>query len=505
MKKIFLIFLFFQVPYLFHGQENKRDNIWMMGSSPATFPKAGIDFNSGSADTFSIFRSTVFFLTNASICDTNGQLLFYTNGNFVVNHTHNLMPDSVGFNPGDENTNTYPYGSGLNQGAMILPWPNRFDKYIILHLSANNFAIGLNSYTRPLSLRYSVIDMTLDSAYGNFTNQKNIILVQDTLVSGRIMACRHANGRDWWIISHELWSNMFYEFLLTPDTVHLFQTQHIGSTITHRMDLLGAGVFSRDGERFAYLNSDTTLNIFDFDRCTGNLSNPVYVYFLDTLNLGTTNCAFSASGRYLYVCNNFHIFQLDMQATDIAASKTIVATYDGFTQAQQFRTIFALMKLAPDNKIYVSTYEGTEFLHVINSPDSAGINCNVTQHSFTLPDYNNFSMPNVPNYALGALTGSVCDSLNSGIPYVQEINSLFIIYPNPSSGKINIRFNENISYSKSEFQIFNLLGEEVYSRVINRKEDLMDIDIHSLSDGIYSCHLILNNVEEVSGKLSVIH
>src|SRR5205085_3612754 len=134
-------------------------------------------------------------------------------------------------------------------------------------------------------------------------------------------------------------------------------------------------------------------------------------------------------------CNNFHIFQLDMQATDIAASKTIVAEYDNFHTVQGLRTIFDLMKLAPDNKIYISTYEGSDVFHVINAPDSAGVDCRVTQHSFQLPDYNAFSMPNVPNYALGALNGSVCDSLNISINEIEKDN-LFVLYPNPSNGKI---------------------------------------------------------------------
>lgn len=361
MKRFFLSLSFFILSLLLNGQESKRDNIWMLGGpSPPAFPKAGIDFNFGTTDTFSIFRSTAFFLTNASICDTNGQLLIYTNGNFVVNRQHQLLPNSIGFNPGDENTITYPYGSGLIQGALILPWPDKPNVYVVIHMSADNFTIGSNSYRRPLSLRYSIVDMTLDSGNGNFTNLKNEILIEDTLILGRISACRHANGRDWWILSHELWSDQFYSLLLTSDTIQLFQTQRIGSTITHQMDVFGSGVFSSIGDRFAFLNADTTLNIFYFDRCTGELNNPVFVYFPDTLNLGTINCAFSNSGRYLYVCNNIHIFQLDMQASDISASKTIVATYDRFTQAQQFRTTFDLMKLALDNKIYVSTYEGTE-------------------------------------------------------------------------------------------------------------------------------------------------
>jgi hypothetical protein len=505
MNRIFIIYFIFLFPFFLFPQETKRENIWMLGAAAAPgYPQFGIDFNSGFADTFSLQRPMAFFLTNASICDTNGQLLFYTNGNYVSNRKHEMFPGTSGFNPGTENDNTYPFGSGIYQGALILPYPERYNEFIIIHMSADTFTIGNNAFTRPLSIRYSVIDIMQDSGYGDFTGIKNEVLLQDTLIAGRLTACRHANGRDWWIIAHELWSNRFYEFLLTPDTIQLIQTQNIGSVITQRMDALGTGIFSQNGEYFAFINIDTTLNIFNFDRCTGQLSNPVFTYFLDTLNLATISCAFSSSGRYLHVCNNFHIFQLDLQAADIPASKTIVATYDNYVTAQGFRTIFFVMKLAPDNKIYISTNEGSNIFHVINSPDSAGINCNVTQHSFILPEYNAFSMPNAPNFALSQLTGSICDSLNLGTTEINK-NSSFSMYPNPSLGKINIRIDQDIDFKNGELQIFNSKGEKIFSSIIKDYPEIIDIDISRLPSGIYTGLLILGMEYYVIGKLLVIY
>ena len=494
------------LPFALYSQDSKRNNIWQLGAAAAPgYPQFGIDFNSGNADTFSVLRPMAFFFTNASICDTNGQLLFYTNGNYVSNRFHQMMPGTAGFNPGDENTNTYPYGQGIYQGAIILPKPEDPDKYIILHMSADDFILANVSYTRPLSLRYSEIDISLDSGKGDFTNSKNVILIQDTLVFGRISACKHANGRDWWIITHELWSNRFYEFLLTPDTIQLFQTQNIGSTITSRMDVLGAGVFSKDGSKFAYLNCDTTLNIFNFDRCTGILTNPIYDYFADTLNLATISCAFSPSGQYLYICNNFHIFQLDMYASDIPGSKVIVAEYDNYVTTLGFRTTFSELTLAPDNKIYLSTFQGSNVFHVINSPDSAGLGCNVTQHNFILPDNNALCMPNMPNYGLKELIGSVCDSL-VGIEDIMVEKHDFIIYPIPSSTKVNIKLSSDIELNYlAQLIIYNSIGSIVSHKKINNVSELSEIDIQHFSNGIYNLKLVLNNREILTGKLSVIH
>ncbi len=473
----------------------------MLGAAAAPgYPQFGVDFNSGNADTFSLLRPMAFFLTNASICDTNGQILFYTNGNYVSNRFHQMMPGTAGFNPGDENNDTYPYGSGSMQGALILPWPDKPDMYAIFHLNADWFFINNWNYERPLNFYYSEINMLLDSGKGDFTSNKNVLLINDTLVSGRITACKHANGRDWWILAHELWSERFYEFLLTPDSVFLYQSIDIGSVITHRMDVIGAGIFTQDGGKLAYLNGDTTLNIFDFDRCTGEIKNPVYVYFPDTLNLGTINCAFSASGHYLYVCNNFHIFQLDMFASNIPASKTIVSTYDNFHTSQGFRTINDMMKLAPDNKIYVSTWEGSNVFHEIHAPDSAGLDCRVTQHSFILPEFNAFSMPNTPNYALGPLTGSVCDSLHIGIDPVNDKNALLTIFPNPSTGIINIKVEDSFLAAENKLIVYNTLGKIVCTKQLQSKQDFSNINLSDLSNGVYTITLTINN-QKVNSRI----
>jgi PKD repeat protein len=67
--------------------------------------------------------------------------------------------------------------------------------------------------------------------------------------------------------------------------------------------------------------------------------------------------------------------------------------------------------LAPDGKIYINSNNRCSYLHVINEPDSLGLACEVCQHCVDLPSVNAFSMPNFPNYRLGHLEGSPCDTL----------------------------------------------------------------------------------------------
>jgi hypothetical protein len=505
MVRKFFVVLILMSSLNAYSQDSKRDNIWMLGGAlpPGGHPEFGIDFSNGTADTFSVVRPMGFFATNASICDTNGQLLFYTNGNYVANRFHQMMPGTAGFNPGDENNATYPYGSGAHQGALILPWPDSYNKYALIHLSGDNFVIGSNAFERPLSIRFSVINMDLDSGRGDFET-KNQILISDTLVIGRISACRHANGRDWWILCHELWSNSFYEFLLTPDTLEFYSTQDIGFSISHRMDALGTGVFSPDGAFFAYQNWDTTLNIFSFDRCTGLLSNPVYLYLSDTLNTSGISCAFSPNSRYLYISNPYHIFQLDMFASNIDSSKIIIATYDGY-DVMGFRTTFANLRLAPDNKIYITTYDGTNVLHVINNPDNAGLACNLTQHSFVLPYYNVFALPNAPDFNLGSEPGCVCDSLTSGIENI-GINNTLLLYPVPVSNSFSIELPVNGKQIRFvDVSVYNILGELMLTKHVNAESMVRDISISNFRNGIYFCKVVVNNETTYSSKFEVSH
>ena len=183
------------------------------------FPKFGLDFNSGTVDTFSLFRDMNFFLTNASICDTNGHLLFYTNGNYVANRNHDFMFNTTGFNPGDFTNENYPFGLGSEQGALIIPKPGNSDLYYIFHESADWIIHNSQSWELPLNLSYSLVDMTLDSGRGGITNSKNVHIINDTLPIGRVTACKHGNGRDWWLIVHPYCTDFYYKLLVTPAKV----------------------------------------------------------------------------------------------------------------------------------------------------------------------------------------------------------------------------------------------------------------------------------------------
>ncbi|MBK7390309.1 MAG: hypothetical protein IPI23_14915 [Bacteroidetes bacterium] len=314
----------------------QRDYNWQLGHflNPV-LPKGGIDFSNGNPDTFSVFRTMPFWNSNSIICDTSGNLLFYTNGIYVANSNHDTLLNSNNFNPGSASTNNWFTGLNVSQSTLILPYPNSDSLYIIIHQSGEYFVINNFNDQQPLNLRYSMVDISLDNGMGGIVpNEKGIILITDTLVTGKMAACRHGNGRDWWVLTHKYDSDIFYRLLITPDTIVVDSIQ-IGSHVL--WDFGGQAIFSPDGSKYALVTQNLLVDIFDFDRCTGSLSNHVTTLIPDTVN-GNYGASISSNNRFLYVSSLYKIWQFDLFSANIPNSIIQVAQWD--TVSSPFPTKF---------------------------------------------------------------------------------------------------------------------------------------------------------------------
>ena len=400
-------------------------NRWVMGYS-CCYPSFGgldIDFSSGTPVIDTVRRFMNFLETNGTISDGSGRTLFTSNGIYVANALNDTMLNGLGLNPGPYTTSMATHGLALPQGNLVIPFPQDSTKYYLFHETSDD----PNFTWATLYLYYSVIDMSLDGSLGGVV-QKNTILLNDSLVAGRITACKHANGRDWWLLVHQYHSGLVYKYLISPLGISGPTTQDL---FTYRDIWFGQAVFSPQGTKFAYYEPYGDLDIFDFDRCTGDFSNFVHIDINDSAFAG--GAAFSPSGRFLYLSSVNYIYQFDLLSPNIDSSKTVVGVYDGYREQGLYQN-FYLSALAPDGKIYTNCGDGSKYLHVINSPDSAGLACNFVQRGFPLPRWNAFTIPNFPNYFLSAQGGTVCDSLLSAVATVQQPREVCHFSPNPSSG-----------------------------------------------------------------------
>ncbi|MCX6275317.1 MAG: T9SS type A sorting domain-containing protein [Bacteroidetes bacterium] len=342
MKTIFTWLFIFCT--LIAGASNET-NIWYFGNG------CGLDFNSGSP--VSINGGMVYTYEGcSSICDSNGDLLFYSDGLTVWNKNHQVMSNGTGL--------TGDYSS--TQSAMIVQQPGNTNIYYV--------------FTTFTTLNYSVVDMTLNGGLGDVTPAKNVFMMTG---AEKLCAVKHSNGNDVWIIMHESGTDGFNAFLLTSAGIAVVPVH--SNTGLADGGIVGQMKVSPTGTKIAIglFNAVETVSLCDFDPATGIASNG---FAIPTLNVTQSyGVEFSPDGSKLYNTGEnswFNITQYDMNAgtpAAIIASATIIGTTGGVLPAG--------MQLGPDLKIYVTLYQ-SGFLAVINDPNVLGTGCNFVDNAVSL-------------------------------------------------------------------------------------------------------------------------
>jgi PKD repeat protein len=381
------------------------DNTWLNGydsfSNDTLFGGTTMTFDTYPPKIIRNPREMDFYITNSGFSDTNGKGNLYFNGYFIQNEINDTIMNGDSINP-----DYSLYQDVLYQGGLFLPQPANDSIVYLFHEEATSTPLTVNSATVFLA-QYTIINIAANNGLGKVI-LKNIPLLQDTLCFGKLTATKHANGRDWWIIIPTYNQNIYYKYLLTPHGIDTFPTQTIGNP-TYSSS--GQATFSPNGSKYVKLNSPgyeygSWMDIFDFDRCTGELSN--YQGFYKNIG-GTAGVSISPNSRYLYFSRGITVHQYDLWASNVESSELLVAEYDGFLDP--LPTTFWMQQLALDGKIYVGSSSSVQSYHVIKNPDKKGLDCNFTQHSFRLPTIAGKSIPTFPYYRLGPLDGSSCDTL----------------------------------------------------------------------------------------------
>jgi len=407
-----VLFITFLLLYLrIELSAQQFDSPWLIGymGGSNSFGVSRVSFGSGN---FKIQKDTIFemsfFDNNAVISDGNEKVVAAFNGYRIHDRSGKVMlnGDSVWYE-----TLPYLYGysdDDLPQGGMFLPWPGHPDSLLLFYTSQGNILWPVSVELASLNLFYALIQPSANNGLGAVV-ERRVSVIDDTIQYGRLTATRHANGRDWWILVNERNSNTFYRVLLNPSGIHRLDSQPIGLPV---IDGLGQAVFSPDGQKYMIKNSisgtiGNYLDVYDFNRCTGYLDNHRQIHYSGSAVGGV---AVSSNSRYLYVSFRTTLYQYDLTVDDLETSKVLIGEY--IPASTGLPQTFYTMQLAPDNKIYMCATNGVQILHVIHSPDEAGLNCNFQQAGIQLPTYNAASVTYSPNFRLGPIDGSTCDSLN---------------------------------------------------------------------------------------------
>jgi gliding motility-associated-like protein len=327
-------------------------NIWYFGQN------AGLDFNNGSP--IALTNGQLNTLEGcATIADTSGQLLFYTDGITIWDKNHAIMPNGTGLNGHPSSTHA----------ATIVPLPGSANLFYVFTLDA---FVGANGFC------YSIVDMSLNGGNGAVTT-KNVTIY--TPSNEKLAIVKHANEVDYWVVTHEWSNNNFVAHLLTATGLSSIPViSSVGAVITGSTDrVLGQMKISPDGSKLAIANNIINAELFDFDNTTGIVSNSQIIYNQDFCY----GVEFSSDSKKLYVANNstsvenFYIFQFDLNAVNIASS--IFTIDSGYSINNKPWG----MQLGPDSKIYV-TRSNMSSLSVINAPNELGTACDFQSNAVNL-------------------------------------------------------------------------------------------------------------------------
>ena len=507
--KYFLVFFLFLPNFLF---AQKHDYVWVCGhqsfSSNLKFGGTNISFQEDTIHQYRMDRpmnlATGF---NVSMSDSNGNLLFYSNGCYISNFEDEMIENGDSINAGYVygvkcGEKSWGYTSGFQSG-IALPVPDTQGVYIVFHKRIIYLSVA--PYVLTDQLLYSVVDMNQNGGKGKVT-AKNVVAVADSAMGyGNMTAVRHANGRDWWVITSGFKNNNYYLLRVTKKGVAEVTQQQIGEPTPESAEGGEQSFFTPNGSTYIRFNVKNKLRIFDFDRATGILSHyrKINVDFGD-LQIVDGGCGISPSGRFLYISARKRVFQMDMQAADISASQQFIAEWDGYGDpiACDFGRIYS----GPDCKLYISTGNDSRVLHVVHHPDEPDLACDLEQHGLHTLTYLGGTFPNFPNYRLHALGEpfSPCKGYTVGQeePVLSPL-PVVSVFPNPASEYVKIIPNRPLP-ARSRWVLRDAYGREVRSEGVGDFASCVEADVRSLVGGVYFWSIVSGDRQGVAGGKLVV-
>lgn len=418
------------------------------------------------------FESTV-----GAWSDSSGQLLMFTNGCYIANALGDTMPNGAGLNPGTVHDMVCPDNGYISpRGALILALPGSRRYYYVFHLG-----VRYEDGEQTLGpFYYTVVDMEAGSGKGAVI-EKNIVIDGGNLEP--FSSVRHGNGRDWWLLVPEFGTNLYKRFLFSPTGVKQYPAQQIGPT--GDCVRTGSTIFSPDGSRFARHQNCRTI-VFDFDRCSGELSNPVSFYLPPT-TFGGGGVAFSEDGARIFVSTHLAVLSADLQNNPLKLDTLIGSLKIAGAGLNHFQA-------APDGSFYFSLMHRSNFLPKFTF-FSSNSSFTFSQKGIILPVNNVKTIPNFPNFSLLDLADSPCDTL--GITAYKEVTlpkPLIKTFPNPAQTvwQIDVSSISTAGSHISALRVYDISGRLKHERNFDMNE-LIQIDLTDWMSGLYVWKIITSD------------
>lgn len=422
----------------------------------------------------------------ATMSDKNtGELLFYTNSEWVMNKVHDTIP----------NSNLITNGNTITQ-VLILEKPGSSSIYYIITSEVQGFS--------GQHLRFHAIDMTMNGGMGG-------VLFKDSMLynspsTEKITAIKHSNGTDYWILAHEYNTNQYLSFRVSAAGIN---TNPVISAIgkvhgdPSYASAVGELKASPNGQKIASVTlALPNIELFDFNKTTGVLSNLITIPAIagyDGLNNPISNLyglSFSKNSNMLYATQWLSsdslskIIQLNVSSNDSTqisnSKKTIFSTSE--------KNLYSL-KLAPNEKIYVAQNSTKNFLGCIQFPDSVGMSCAYVDSAISLgASHSGWGLNNLMEY------NEYCTTQPNQISDIST-EAEFKLSPNPCGDLLELSITGNGS-TEFQLQIASFTGQRLLPSMwlVSGKNK---IDVHAIPSGLYVYRILDGNNQVIrQGKFT---
>ncbi|HEV8505963.1 MAG TPA: hypothetical protein VGQ53_11200, partial [Chitinophagaceae bacterium] len=351
MKRSLFILILLTATITSQAQTLAQHN-WYFGNSINA-----IRFNRSTNKAFTVTDKVIPFGTGGSAVATDpstADLLFYTDGSKIYNAFHTVMPNGSGLLG----------NTSANQPVVICPVPSDSTKFFVFTNSAN--------FTTGGSVAVSLVDMKSFGGavfpappLGDITAPKNSAIASLSNRSEGMTIIPHANGKDYWLITHQNSSQNYSATLIDKAS---FTGGTFNTTVSSGLGLptsVANFSYNRKLKKLAVSAQDSKTDaiILTFDDATGALTFDRYLY-----NTGTAttqpqsiyDIQWDQAGQYLYISRvgetgiNADVLQYDY----LNPSGTLTSVL----KTPEFRSWG--LQLAPDSTIYhiYQTAAGGPFL-----------------------------------------------------------------------------------------------------------------------------------------------
>jgi hypothetical protein len=387
----------------------------------------------------------------ASICDSLGNLLFFSNGG--------TSPTNLSFQGGVFQADGQFMQNGLFinstgctssfSGAVIVPSPSTSKQYHLLARDCIESSFSGNQSNSGLS--YALIDMNANAGNGAVISQNNSIVSSEleTTSSQEPLAIVLATSNlkveqtAYWIFSYK--NDSLYHLFFDASGFSLFKMLDQGR---------GYIVVSPDRKHILVGNKLYALN-----------SESGEISLRSTLNFDGISAAFSPNGKVLYIVSSNTIKQYDLNEEQFLDSEQTICN----TQLQT--KIF----LSPAGTILIFEASKTYISGQISCPNSLGSSCQYNSSSISLEGGScPLAPPNIPSHYLYS------ESLSCELSVKNE--QIQSIYPNPTSDKIYVEDY----FSGLQFTVFSLEGKCVQNGKVSSNGE---IQLSLLEEGFYYLYL----------------